>query len=151
MIKSWNIPLKVVSEANISEHWATGHKRHKMQKRVIRYLMSDIALYRDIPIIIKLIRISPRKFDKKDNLPMSFKYIADEIARLIYPEKEEVKLETIRKNIEHNSNLKPDEKPIRIRFQNAGRADDTDLIEWEYDQEKGPGSIRVELYKNGSE
>jgi hypothetical protein len=120
-VKSWNLQLKVVSEANISEHWSKAHKRHKIQKRVIRYFMGDISLYKDIPVIIKLIRISPRKLDEKDNLPMSFKYVADAIADLIYP------------------GLQP------------GRADDNDLMHWEYAQEKGAGSIRVELYKKGSE
>ena len=121
LIKIWSIPLKVVSEANISEHWTKGYKRHKMQKRAIRYFMSDISLYKDMPITIKLVRISPRNLDKKDNLPMAFKYVADAIADLIYPGLQ------------------------------AGRADDNDIMDWEYDQEKGPGSIRIELYKKGSE
>ena len=121
IVKFWNLPIKVVSEANISEHWTKAHKRHKMQKKAIRYFMADISLYRDMPITIKLIRISPRKLDEKDNLPMSFKYVADAISDLIYP------------------GLQP------------GRADDNDLMQWKYAQEKGPGSIRIELYKKGSE
>jgi len=83
--------------------------------------MSDISLYKNMEITIKLIRISPRKLDAKENLPMAFKYVADAIADLIYP------------------GLQP------------GRADDNYLMKWEYDQEKGPGSIRIELYKKGSE
>jgi hypothetical protein len=116
LVKSWDLPIKVVSEANISEHWSKAHKRHKMQKKAIGYLMSDISLYRDMPITIKLIRISPLKLDQKDNLPMAFKYVADYIADLIYP------------------GLQP------------GRADENDLMKWEYAQEDGSGSIRVEVY-----
>ena len=109
--------MHVVSEANLCEHWSKSYKRHKEQKWCVKAFIKNISIYKDVAITIKLIRVSPRKLDKKDNLPMAFKYVADAIADSIYP------------------GLAP------------GRADDTELIQWEYDQEKGKKGIRVEIYK----
>lgn len=118
-------PIEVVSEANKCEHWVLSHKRHKKQKRYIAFYLSQLSLYRDMPLTIKLIRISPRKLDMKDNLPMAFKWIADAIADILIPGKA------------------------------AGRADDSPLFNWQYEQEKGKvkeKAIRVEVYerKNSS-
>lgn len=119
LLKSWEIPIEVVSEANISEHWSKSSKRHKNQKRFVRYFLSNISVYSNLPITIKLIRISPRMLDEHDNLRTAFKYVVDAIADLIYPGKK------------------------------AGRADDTKLITWEYAQEKGKEkSIRIEIYES---
>jgi hypothetical protein len=96
------------------------YKRHKKQKKHVAYYMSQLSLYRDMPLIIKLIRISPRKLDSDDNLPMAFKWVKDAIADILIPGKQ------------------------------AGRADDSPLFKWEYDQEKGEvkeNSIRVEIYE----
>lgn len=57
--------------------------------------------------------------DKEDNLPMSFKWVKDAIADILIPGKA------------------------------AGRADDSCLLKWEFDQEKGKPkekSMRVEIY-----
>lgn len=119
LLISFTLPIRVVSEANTFEHWTKAHKRHKSQKRVVAYMMSDLSLYRDMPLIIKLIRISPRKLDYQENLPMAFKYVVDAIASILIPGKR------------------------------AGRADDSSLFKWEYDQEKGAvreNKIRVEVY-----
>lgn len=121
LVKTWNIPLEVVSEANVKEHWVNSHKRHKNQHRMIKWFMSDISLYSDVPIVIKLTRLSSRKLDEHDNLPISFKYVVDAIADLINPGKK------------------------------AGRADDSEFIEWKYSQEKGQKGIRIELYKKEDE
>jgi len=119
MLISFTLPIHVVSEANTFEHWTKAHKRHKEQKRAVNFMMGDLALYRDIPLTIKLIRISPRKLDYQENLPMAFKYIVDAIANILIPGKK------------------------------AGRADDSKLLKWEYGQEKGAvreNKIRVEVY-----
>lgn len=121
LIRSWEIPIHTISEANRAEHWSKGFKRHRQQKNLIRCFMSDLALYRDFPYTVKLIRLSRRKLDEHDNLPMAFKYIVDQIADLMFP------------------------------GQKAGKADDTDLIEWNYAQEKGKKSTRIELYKKDDE
>ena len=59
------------------------------------------------PCIITLTRIAPRFLDEGDNLPMAFKSLRDAIAAFIYPGLA------------------------------AGRADDSNKLEWKYKQEKG--------------
>jgi hypothetical protein len=113
-------PFVTVSEANVCEHWRASYRRHRAQKFEIKFCLKALNQYTDQYIKIKLIRISPYKLDKDENLPMAFKYIKDAIAEIIYP------------------GLAP------------GRADDTELIAWEYDQEKGKvrqKAIRIEIYE----
>ncbi len=121
LIKSWDIPLKVISEANTHEHWTKSSKRHKTQKKYIYFHMNDIkkniSIYKDKPLVIKLTRFSARKLDEHDNLRMAFKYIVDAIADLIYPGKQ------------------------------SGRADDSKLLEWKYGQEKGNNTIKIEIFE----
>lgn len=120
LLISFTLPIQVVSEANQFEHWIEAQKRHKGQKRSVNYLLKDLSLYRDMPLAIKLIRISPRKLDSEDNLPMAFKWIKDAIADILIPGKA------------------------------AGRADDSKLLKWEFGQEKGQvreKAIRVEVYE----
>lgn len=122
LLRSWTIdPFHTQSEANTHEHWTKSSKRHKTQKILIKKHLSAISLYKNENIVIYIWRISSRKLDKEDNLPMSMKWVKDAIADLIYP------------------------------GQQAGRADDTNMIEWKYGQEKGKvkqKAIRVEVYDN---
>lgn len=123
ILKSWTVPIEVFNEASgkyANQHWRLKSRRHKKQQWEVWYLLNQVACYENIPIKIRLIRISPRLMDTGDNLPYSFKWIRDKIADMIYPGLQ------------------------------AGRADDTDLIEWEYGQEKGKPkekAIRVEVYE----
>ena len=120
LIKSWTLPIVTVSEGNLFEHWTKSNARHKRQKKCIKDNLSELSAYKNKKITVKLVRIASRKLDTGDNLNYSFKWIRDSIADLIYP------------------GLK------------AGRADDTDLIEWQYDQEKGrpkEKAIRIEIYE----
>lgn len=121
LLISFTAPIELVSEANLCEHWVKSHKRHKRQKKLVAYYMSQLMLYRDIPLTVKLIRISPRKLDKDENLPMAFKWVKDAIADILIPGKA------------------------------AGRADDSSLYKWKFAQEKGKvkeKAIRVEIYGN---
>lgn len=117
------MPIEVFNEASgkyANQHWRRKSKRHKRQQWEVWYLLNQVACYENIPIKIRLIRINPRMMDTGDNLPYSFKWIRDKIADMIYP------------------GLK------------AGRADDTNLIEWDYGQEKGKPKqkgMRVEVYE----
>lgn len=120
LLKYWTLPLETVSEGNLFEHWTKSNARHKKQKKMIKHYLSELSCYANKQITVKLIRISPRKLDKHDNLRMAFKFCVDEIANIIYP------------------GLK------------AGRADDNALIEWDYAQEKGKPKekgMRVEVYE----
>lgn len=78
------IPVRIVSEANISEHWTKKHKRKKEQQAIIKLFWNDEAKQIKPPAKIKLIRIAPRSLDL-DNLVASFKHATDAIADLIKP------------------------------------------------------------------
>jgi hypothetical protein len=120
LLISFTAPIEVISEANTSEHHMISYRRHKKQKKLVKAYMSQLSLYRDVSLTIKLIRISSRKLDSHDNLTTAFKYVVDAIADILNPGKA------------------------------AGRADDSCLFKWEYDQEKGKvreKSIRVDVYE----
>lgn len=80
------VPLRLVSEANCSEHWTTKNKRHKHQKMVVKsYLNAYMPIFKDClnkrinSVKVTLSRFSPRSFDS-DNLQSSLKYVRDTIA-----------------------------------------------------------------------
>lgn len=122
LIKSWDIPIITVSEANMYENPYVANRRHKVQKKRIHLFMNDIKknndIYKDKQLTVKLTRFSTRKLDEHDNLRMAFKYIVDAIADLIYPGKA------------------------------LGRADDSKLLEWKYAQEKGKNKIKIEIFEH---
>ena len=118
-IINWRLPIRLVSEANNTDHWTKKRKRFRAQHDWInmRYRLDNSP---EIPesCIIVLTRIAPRELDD-DNLRSSFKHCRDYIADLIRP------------------NLAP------------GRADDTKLIEWNYKQEKGEPkeyAVKIEVF-----
>lgn len=104
-----------------SAHWTQRRKRRICQNSIIRLLWSSNKLYDKIicnkPYVIILTRISPRKFDRHDNLPISFKTVTDTIADLLIPGKK------------------------------RGMADSDIGLTWIYDQVKGPKGIKIEIYK----
>lgn len=118
---SRTMPIKTISEANTREHWAKANKRHSEQKFTVwSYMKADSPDVRT-PCIIKLTRIAPRSLDRHENLPMSMKYILDQICDYIHPGKA------------------------------AGRADDDPNIHVEYAQEKGSPkeyAVRIEITRN---
>jgi hypothetical protein len=118
LILQTELPIKTVSEANCSEHWTKKHKRHISQKEMVSWFFKPLRSQIFLPCHIKLIRISPRRLDKDDNLPCSFKWIKDEIAAQL------------------------------TGYLTPGRADEDPRITWSYDQEKGtPQRIRLEIYQ----
>lgn len=126
----WEIAIRTVSEANRKEHWTVSSKRHQMQQYFIRrqFLVDERKV--TLPCTIKLVRLSSRFLDKEDNLPMAFKWIRDEISECIFPEKR----------------IKYVDGQGKLRSL-KGRADDSPLIKWEYDQEKSKQMrIRIEIY-----
>ena len=80
---SLTIPIRTVSESNVSEHWTKKSKRHKKQKKMVAYFLNIHKKKISLPCTIKLTRCAPNKLDKFDNLPMSFKYILDAICEVI--------------------------------------------------------------------
>ena len=118
---TWQLPIKTASEANSSEHWTKKAKRHRLQKQWINAAYHHDRPQIALPATIVLTRISPRKLDVQDNLPMAFKGIVDSLSECIYPGK------------------------------GAGRADDSKDLTWEYRQEKGKPkeyAVRIEILTN---
>lgn len=127
----WELPLKTVSESNISEHWTKASKRHRQQQHFIRLLFAKESKEIPLPCNVKLIRLATRFLDKDDNLPMSFKWIKDEISECLFPEKRA-----------HYIDRNGWARPIK------GRADDSPMVTWQYDQEKSKIlGIRIEINK----
>lgn len=120
---TFNIPIKTVTEANISEHWTKKAHRHKIQKWIVKKVFCDNQFKFTLPVHIILIRIAPRELDQADNLPYAFKWIFDSICDMLIP------------------GLKP------------GRADADKRITVEYKQRKGKPreySVEVEIQEKSS-
>lgn len=100
------LPIRTVSEANCFEPWQKKHKRHKLQKKLVFFEMISIKHLIKLPCKITFIRYAPKFLDKHDNLPISQKYICDQVC----------------------AELTGDHR--------AGRADDNELITIQYDQIK---------------
>lgn len=117
---NWLLPIRTVSEANASEHWAKSGRRHRLQKQRVK-----VAFLRDrpqakFPLRVVITRIAPRLLDSHDNLPVSVKYISDAIAE----------------------NLTGNHVP--------GQADSFDGLQFEVKQEKGAirqYAVRIEVYE----
>lgn len=125
----WEIPLKTVSEGNSREHWHKAASRHTQQQFFIRSLFKAEIRPIPIPCEITLTRIAERMLDAHDALPMSFKWIVDEIGAQLFPEKI-VKYKT--KGGRYASN--------------KGHADSDPRVTWKYAQEKGKiQGIRIEI------
>lgn len=116
-------PIRIVSEANLMEHWTKKSKRNKAIEWEIREGFKNASLSEMLPCEVTLTRVAPRRLDD-DNLRASgLKKVRDTIADLIIP------------------GLRP------------GRADDDKKqISWVYDQRKGlpkEYALIVEVRKNG--
>lgn len=125
----WNLPIRTVSESNLSEHWTTKSKRHKQQQFFVRCLFKHEAQEIKLPCIITLIRLSSRFLDSEENLPMAFKWIKDEIGACLFPDKVV---------IYHKKGGK--------FVKNKGHADSDARVVWKYSQEKSKTiGVRIEI------
>ncbi len=117
MIFRIEIPIFTISEANVSEHWTKSKKRKDLQKRWVKILFLKHKPKIDLPIHIKLTRIGKKLLDS-DNLPVSMKYIRDEVANYLIPGKA------------------------------PGQADNDPRLSWEYDQKIGKNyGVILEFYR----
>jgi hypothetical protein len=71
--------LKLVSEANASEHWRVKAKRVAQQKLVVTGTLNRIQRP-TLPVHVEITRIAPRMLDS-DNLQGAAKAVRDAIAR----------------------------------------------------------------------
>ena len=72
------LPLKVVSVANLREHWATKAGRAKVQRTTTAALLKAHKPPK-LPITVVLTRVSARQLDT-DNLAAAFKACRDGVA-----------------------------------------------------------------------
>lgn len=118
-----------MSESNCSEHWTKKSKRHSYQQFFVRSLFNREKKPIPLPCLITLTRISQRFLDEEDNLPISFKWIKDEIGACMFPEK------VVVYKMKSGAYAK-----------NKGHTDSDSRIKWKYAQEKGTRlGIRIEI------
>lgn len=79
---SFYVPTKLVSEANMREHWAIKNKRKKSQQRAVELVWLAQRIRVAPPVVVHLTRVGVRKLDS-DNLAGSCKGVRDQIAKLI--------------------------------------------------------------------
>lgn len=110
-----NLPIRLVSP-NVKEHWAVKSRRNKWQQLLLKQALKSLAEDMQLPCMVTITRLAPRQLDTHDNLPMSAKWLVDEIAEFL---------------------IKPKKK-------SKGTADNDSRIEWRYAQEKSKKySIRI--------
>jgi len=84
MLHTDKIPIRIVSSANLKEHWAKKYAREKKQKETIGLFVKPLLDKISLPVNITLRRIAPRALDD-DNLSYSLKAHRDYICSLIIP------------------------------------------------------------------
>ncbi len=109
------IPLEIVSEANLREHWSKGYKRHKRQKYIVRLELLAHEIPQTLPVKITLTRYAPRKFDS-DNLQSAFKYIRDAVSEHFISDKAPGRADDDSRFEWHYDQIKSAEKSIRLSF-----------------------------------
>jgi len=77
-------PIRILSEANLREHWAPKAKRAKIQRATVGMLVQQLQKLRHHPgtFDVLLIRVAPRELDD-DNLARGFKGCRDGVADAI--------------------------------------------------------------------
>ena len=80
----WTLPIKILSEANNTDHWTKKRKRITLQHKWIWHTWNNSQQDIQMPCLIILTRIAPRELDY-DNLVHAFKHIRDAVANICYP------------------------------------------------------------------
>lgn len=86
MILSVTLPLRLVNASNAREHHFTRARRVARERLVIQCALTQRIRSAGLigaPCRVRITRLAPRKLDKHDNLCVSGKAIADEIARIV--------------------------------------------------------------------
>ena len=74
------LPLRIVSVANIREHWAKRANRANLHRSTTKTLLKQACQVPPVwPVKVTLTRIAPRKLDT-DNLSSGFKAVRDGVA-----------------------------------------------------------------------
>lgn len=75
------VPVRLVSEANMREHWATKHRRKKQQQSMVKLVFVSHKVPQP-PVVVAMTRIGARKLDP-DNLAGSMKHVQDAVADIL--------------------------------------------------------------------
>lgn len=78
-----SLPIKLCNPINHGTHWSKTLKQKKQQQHLVKSHLNTHPIPQ-IPCIVTLTRIAPRKLDD-DNLPPCFKWIRDTIADHLIP------------------------------------------------------------------
>ncbi len=73
------VPIRLESIANISEHWAQTAKRKREHRAAVWYALKAAKAPHSLPCKVTLTRIAPRQLDSHDNLRMSAKACVDSV------------------------------------------------------------------------
>jgi hypothetical protein len=75
------LPIKIVSEANLRQHWRKAAARKKLHRQTARLVLQQHArpMGETEQFTVTLTRVAPRKLDD-DNLASGFKAVRDGIA-----------------------------------------------------------------------
>lgn len=78
------VPIRLYSEANMSEHWRKRNERKLAQQLEMHVSLTNVLAGHKIklPCKVRMVRIGPKLLDK-DNLAGSFKAVQDSIARTL--------------------------------------------------------------------
>lgn len=126
------MPIKTVSEINTTDHWGKKRARHKQQQHFTNLFFKRAVDKISLPCQITLTRLAQRTLDE-DNLLSSLKYIRDEIAACIFPER-------IVTYVSKKGSI----------VQSKGRCDDDPRVVWNYAQQKSKSyGVKVDIVKNG--
>ena len=74
------VPIRLVSVANISEHWSKSAQRRREHRAECWYSLKAAKIPHMLPCVVTLTRIAPRRLDAHDNLRSSAKGAVDGIA-----------------------------------------------------------------------
>jgi len=83
---AFTMPVRVVSEANLREHWRRKYNRKKKQQEALLIAWNDTVSrlphfwYKSLPCVVRLVRVGPKRLDS-DNLAGSMKHVQDAVAR----------------------------------------------------------------------
>jgi len=110
------LPLQTKSEANCFEPWRLKHARHKAQQKCVALALNPLREHLKLPCRITLTRFAPHELDAFDNLPMSFKYIADAICAIITGEFRPGKADSDKRIFIACDQIKSKEYGIRIEI-----------------------------------
>lgn len=116
MIKHIVLPVHVVSESNMREHWRKAHIRHKAQKACVKWFMLSSRIPTDLPCKITMTRLSSRNLDS-DNLQTAFKYIRDAVSEHFITNKAPGRADDDPRFEWHYSQEKSSEKAVRLTFE----------------------------------